>query len=192
MSITIARVHKGERVCLDFVNSRSTDHRGSGTIYDLLPSADWWHQFGQRWSLQIESDASPPLGRLEKARACVRRVLEAWAVGANIADSDLDHLDDLLSAAPIERRLRRGADQLQISLEPVHRNWAWVMAEIADSTVSLMASGQRERLKVCANPDCTWMFWDASRNVSGRWCDPPICGNLVKVRNFRHRHRRPS
>jgi predicted RNA-binding Zn ribbon-like protein len=46
-----------------------------------------------------------------------------------------------------------------------------------------------ERLKVCANPDCEWAFFDRSRNQQGNWCEMAVCGNRLKNRQLRARRR---
>jgi predicted RNA-binding Zn ribbon-like protein len=60
-----------------------------------------------------------------------------------------------------------------------------LIAELAGSCLTLMATGDHRRLKVCGNDACSWMFVDESANRTRRWCDSMICGNLVKVRRFR-------
>ncbi len=42
-------------------------------------------------------------------------------------------------------------------------------------------------MKECAADNCNWLFYDASRNRSRRWCDMRDCGNRAKVRRFRKR-----
>jgi len=49
------------------------------------------------------------------------------------------------------------------------------------------ANGSLDRLKVCANDECRWVYWDGSRNRSGRWCTMALCGNRLKGRAFRQR-----
>ncbi|HTU84497.1 MAG TPA: CGNR zinc finger domain-containing protein [Solirubrobacteraceae bacterium] len=49
--------------------------------------------------------------------------------------------------------------------------------------------GSWERLKVCANPDCRWAFFDRSRNQQGSWCEMAVCGNREKNRQLRARRR---
>lgn len=49
--------------------------------------------------------------------------------------------------------------------------------------------GSWERLKLCENPDCRWAFYDSSRNRSGSWCRMGLCGNRLKNRAYRERHR---
>jgi predicted RNA-binding Zn ribbon-like protein len=49
------------------------------------------------------------------------------------------------------------------------------------------ADGSWSRLKLCANPDCGWAFYDRSRNQRGAWCSMAACGNRLKNRRFRAR-----
>lgn len=49
------------------------------------------------------------------------------------------------------------------------------------------ADGSWARLKLCANPDCSWVFYDRSRNRQGTWCTMAVCGNRLKNRRFRAR-----
>jgi hypothetical protein len=50
--------------------------------------------------------------------------------------------------------------------------------------------GTWPRLRVCANDDCRWAFYDRSRNQHGSWCDMATCGNRLKNRELRARKRR--
>jgi predicted RNA-binding Zn ribbon-like protein len=49
--------------------------------------------------------------------------------------------------------------------------------------------GSWPRLKACRNPECRWAFFDRSHAQRGAWCDMATCGNMIKNRNFRSRHR---
>lgn len=49
--------------------------------------------------------------------------------------------------------------------------------------------GSWSRLKVCANPECQWAFFDRSRNQQGSWCEMATCGNRLKNRQLRARRR---
>ena len=51
-----------------------------------------------------------------------------------------------------------------------------------------MASGEWIRLKACPRDVCHWIFWDKSRNLSGKWCSMSVCGNRTKTRVYRRRH----
>jgi predicted RNA-binding Zn ribbon-like protein len=45
-----------------------------------------------------------------------------------------------------------------------------------------MLDGTWHRLKVCPGEDCGWMFFDHSRNQSGRWCSMSVCGGREKAK----------
>lgn len=49
--------------------------------------------------------------------------------------------------------------------------------------------GTWSRLRVCANDECRWAFYDRSRNQHGSWCDMATCGNRLKNRELRARRR---
>lgn len=49
------------------------------------------------------------------------------------------------------------------------------------------ADGTWGRLRLCANPDCRWVFYDRSHARRGQWCDMTTCGNRIKNRNLRAR-----
>ena len=50
-------------------------------------------------------------------------------------------------------------------------------------------AGTWARLKACGNPACRWAFFDRSHSRRGVWCDMATCGNVMKNRTFRARHR---
>jgi predicted RNA-binding Zn ribbon-like protein len=47
--------------------------------------------------------------------------------------------------------------------------------------------GRWERFRLCGDPGCSAVFYDRSRNHSGKWCSMSTCGNRAKVRAFRER-----
>ena len=49
--------------------------------------------------------------------------------------------------------------------------------------------GSLHRLRECLDPTCTAVFYDHSKNHSGKWCSMASCGNRNKVRKFRERER---
>lgn len=56
--------------------------------------------------------------------------------------------------------------------------------------VAFMAEldGSWHRFRLCADPTCTTVFYDRSKNHSAKWCSMQTCGNRNKVRAFRQRH----
>jgi hypothetical protein len=49
--------------------------------------------------------------------------------------------------------------------------------------------GSWRHLKECADDSCDAVFYDRSKNHSGRWCSMSTCGNRAKVRAWRERQR---
>jgi predicted RNA-binding Zn ribbon-like protein len=75
-----------------------------------------------------------------------------------------------------------------LELEPASRD------DLGDSLFELLLIIRRaqedqswSRLRVCANPECRWVFYDRSRNRQGHWCEMAVCGNRVKNRRLRAR-----
>jgi predicted RNA-binding Zn ribbon-like protein len=60
---------------------------------------------------------------------------------------------------------------------------------IVETVTAAVVQGTWARLKICAAPDCRWVFYDASRSGAGRWCSMEVCGNRTKTRLYRQRHR---
>lgn len=58
------------------------------------------------------------------------------------------------------------------------------IAIVVRSAVCLLSSDELARVRVCAAEDCNWLFVDASKNGSRRWCDMNVCGNREKAKRF--------
>ena len=52
---------------------------------------------------------------------------------------------------------------------------------------SAMLDGSWHRLKACR--ECSWAFYDHSRNGAGNWCSMKVCGGRVKQRKHYRRAR---
>jgi predicted RNA-binding Zn ribbon-like protein len=177
--------------CLDFVDSQFNDHTGSGVQFDRLPLVDWQRAFLSRWGWSVSLPASArELGHLRRLRSTLRRFLEGAGHGRGLNRTDVMFLNKTLAAVPFIFVVDRNGN---VGPEPVERDWRWIRAELARSAVEITSDlSARMRLKTCANPDCSWMFYDETMNRSRRWCMGNFCGNLVKVREFRARQRRLS
>jgi hypothetical protein len=116
--------------------------------------------------------ARSDLADLRRVRAAARGLIDG---GAGAADPDVVPL--------IERaRYRLGPDG---RLRSASRGWRGVTDAMLPGLLEL--DRVRDRLRVCANPACRFVFVDRSRNAARRWCEMAVCGNRVKGRRFRHR-----
>jgi len=62
------------------------------------------------------------------------------------------------------------------------RDLAGMLWPVAHAATGLLTSGDLDRLKLCAG--CYWLFLDASRNHSRRWCTMEVCGTDEKMRRY--------
>jgi predicted RNA-binding Zn ribbon-like protein len=64
------------------------------------------------------------------------------------------------------------------------------LSDIARDAIALLSDpAQRARLRRCASTDCELIFYDASRPGRRRWCSDERCGDRMRARAYRARHR---
>jgi predicted RNA-binding Zn ribbon-like protein len=73
-------------------------------------------------------------------------------------------------------------------IEPLAPSVDGALGKIIAIVVDAMADGTWQRLKMCVSDDCSWAFYDRSKNRSGHWCNIADCGNVAKARAYRARH----
>lgn len=177
--------HPSEFACIDLINSAFTHYLGKGPGFDRLPLPHWRAWFLRRYGLEVGTQQPVPIDELAALRDQLRAILGLWARGGSLTARDADLLDAWVSNTPLRQRVIRVSGRLKLTAEPISRDWNWAMAQIAASAVELIASRAPERLKVCGNPDCSWMFYDRTLNRSRQFCSASQCGNVVRVRRFR-------
>lgn len=55
---------------------------------------------------------------------------------------------------------------------------------------NFLESADMKRVKKCLNPNCSILFYDASKNNKRSWCSMRSCGNLAKARAFYQRSKK--
>lgn len=94
---------------------------------------------------------------------------EDWVTLRRVAADGLGHA--VARPSGTGYRLDWASDELLAPLWPV-----------ADAAVTLLRSGDRRRVKRCAG--CPWLFLDASRSGTRRWCSMEDCGTHEKVKRY--------
>jgi predicted RNA-binding Zn ribbon-like protein len=103
---------------------------------------------------------------------------------------------DMVALDDLARLARETALVVDVTSRPprlVPRTTAPVEAVFGHLFAAIMlavANGTWDRLKVCRNPACRWVYYDRSRNRSRSWCSMATCGNRAKARGFRQRRQR--
>jgi predicted RNA-binding Zn ribbon-like protein len=123
--------------------------------------------------------------RLIAFREQLYQLLLPAAEGRLLDDRALNYLNQVLTNTAAQRRLVMQGSQViwqwQIGncLDDITDNF---MARLATQAASLLTGPDQLRLKVCATPDCDWLFIDTSKNGGRRWCQMNICGSREKAR----------
>lgn len=189
----------GGRLCLDFANT--TSMRASAVPRERLHG----YEDVVRWCLRAELFGGTEAARLfamardnpAEAERAWRRALElreaifALASAAGRGEppppAELERLNAVLSEGMGRRRLRSAECGLTWTWAEAADGMEWMLWPIAYSAAELLSSGDVERVKVCGGDSCDWLFLDASRNGTRRWCVMQDCGNRAKARRHYHR-----
>ena len=173
---------------LDFVNSEFRDFRGRW-VRDELEQPGWVEAFLLKWGLEVESplDATTQ-AKLVALRSLLFRGIEALTEEGQMLEQEQDALNAVLLKVPLRRHVRKDTYGYQVEMVPMKRDWEWVQAEIVASFVDFLASHDTRRLKMCANSNCRWVFYDESKSRTKQYCTSEKCANLMKVRRFRVHH----
>ncbi len=157
-----------------------------GVDSDLPPSREMLEDFlherglldrGQRFA---EADRETSL-RLQRAlHAKVQANL-----GAAMTDEDVAVIDGLAQRAGLHPHFGHRGSVLVADAPGIDGALGRLVA------VAFLADldGSWGRLKACAGEGCRSVFYDRSKNHSGRWCSMSRCGNRAKVRAWRERQR---
>jgi predicted RNA-binding Zn ribbon-like protein len=86
----------------------------------------------------------------------------------------------LLPRAQIDRGMMLGAAR-----DDALAGLSTISAELYDGSIK----GTLDRLKMCAAEECRRVFFDRSKPATRRWCMSTLCGNRIKTRAYRERHR---
>jgi predicted RNA-binding Zn ribbon-like protein len=176
----------GQPLFVEFVN---TLHWYEGAPVELIGSEDAFAEWLTEYQLPPQ-DLSGRLPDIHRLREHARAVTRALATGAALPEPDMAALEAALSAPTGSMTLvAAGTSQPHLALATAAPESELFGFRIALSVVLFLRSGQRHRLKLCANPGCGFAFVDTSINATRRWCDMRYCGNRLKVRAFRGRRR---
>ncbi|MEN3309231.1 MAG: hypothetical protein V7603_5433 [Micromonosporaceae bacterium] len=168
---------------LALLNTRDLEH-GEDQLAEPGTARRWLR--GARLGEPGQAVTTRDLRRLVRLRETLRDALDPAHPDRAGA---LARLNALLRAARVHPQV--GLDgSLAVAVPPGAGTPG--LAAILGAVVMASVDGTLRRLKICANPDCRWAFFDPSRNTSARWCDMAACGNRAKVRRYRRRHAAPE
>jgi predicted RNA-binding Zn ribbon-like protein len=151
----------------------------------------------ERWLAGSGLPARPQPRRLREALPAFRDLRKLVREIAQRADRDAQ--PTRAQVAALNRVMRDGLhyhvlratdDGARFDMSQVGDDLDQARSAIAGSLAHYLAEHDLDRLGVCANETCSWLFVDRSPGGRRRWCDMSTCGNRAKV--ARHRARRST
>ena len=174
----------------DFVNTLEYD-ANEGTPNEHLPTAEraveWFATRGLIHAESLET-SDRDLERIHAVRAALREVADAVVEHRAPKRGALDRVNRTLRARSATE-LIAGDDGIGIGHRHVGDPIDDALARVTEPLVQELASGNPDRLRVCANDRCRWVFYDESRAGKRRWCSMASCGNRAKAARHRERQK---
>ena len=161
------------------------DH-APGDRSSLPPDADtlrWWLAANGFVRDRDEVSEEEAIWALEVRAALVSKVRQTTGEAGGGANAEL-----------LDRAARRAGVRPCFGCEdepPIHVDAEGVpgaIGRLLGAAFLAEVDGRWERFRICGDPTCSAVFYDRSRNHSGKWCSMATCGNRNKVRAFRERH----
>ena len=106
-------------------------------------------------------------------------------LGEPMGDDEVALIDSLARTAGLHPHFGHDGPSLAPSAKGVPGALGRLLAVVFLSDLD----GSWLHLKECAGETCHSVFYDRSKNHSGRWCSMSSCGNRAKVRAWRDRRR---
>lgn len=182
-------------LCLDFANT--VDPRLGPERRDRLRAYSdlvvWGRHAGvlsvdQLLLLLAEAEERPDtaaaiLASAVELREAIYRVFLAVARGGPPPPPDLETIRRVHVGAMRQTRLVPAGDRFALDWRDDGAELGRILWPVARSAVELLTAGDLARLKECPGAgDCGWLFLDASKNGTRRWCSMEGCGSRVKMR----------
>ena len=189
----------GGNLALDLANTRDTAPNGVPGFDRLI---DYGHLLA--WAVRVgvvservaEGASRRAAARPDEATAALSM---ARALRADIFDVfEAIALDRSLSVPELESLRRVHAVALTNGSLVLRGNafaWDWshneelvsVLWPVVQAAMELLTSDDLQRVKRCGR--CSWLFLDATKNRSRRWCSMEGCGTQEKSQRFVERRR---
>ena len=185
--VTLSEPHDAAQpLFIEFVN---TLHWDEGAPIELIGDQAGLSNWLSEHSLpDIVQEAS--LTELWSFREHARAITQALVAGQPVPEADVEALKHALAEPRGRLVLVDHHDgRPGLAFQVPDDDASVVTFRIALSLANFLAIGERQRLKLCANPGCGFAFLDTSTNRTRRWCYMQYCGNRLKARAFRHRRK---
>ena len=187
---------------LDFVNTLSYN---KGLPYERFVEAPIAVTWLAKHSLLHRETADDLIAEVAKDDASATRLLQRVC---RVRDALRELLDAAVDRRPpddaalreVNRALRTNyAYELVpaadgVSLDHRHEGdpISGALARLSEAIARELTQEDKERMRICANDECRWVFHDNSPAGRRKWCDMSSCGNRAKAARHRERKKQHS
>jgi predicted RNA-binding Zn ribbon-like protein len=167
---------------IDFLNS--LEHNGLGHSEDHLRNPDWVKSFVHHWKLTPRAHQPVPFASLAQLRRLLRDSAGKLNSSSPLGNAELRALNVAMSVLAHPQLIQR-QNGFVLEESPRQKDWRWVQAKIAESFAQTLAERPADRVKICPDPLCRWVFYDRTKGKTRLWCNEKTCGNRNRVRRAR-------
>jgi predicted RNA-binding Zn ribbon-like protein len=192
----------GLETAFDFLNTKELE---SGALVDRLVSVDdafrWFQEHHVVHAEPLEDErrkvaadqaaGERALTRIRRVRDALREVTDAVVQRRAPEPGALSEVNRALRAREIVQ-LEAWNDGVHVGHRHVGDPIDDALARLADPIVGEISGGRPERLRICDNDTCRWVFYDDSPTGRRRWCDMATCGNRAKAARHRARQKQAA
>lgn len=137
-------------------------------------------------------EAARRLQRFQRLRDVLRAATRDLVERGDVSPGHLGELNHILRHGLHYHQLRHGGGETRFTVSQVGDRLDQARATIAGSFAHFLAEEGPDRLRICDNDGCRYVFVDRSPSGRRRWCDMRTCGNQAKVARHRARARSAS
>lgn len=125
-----------------------------------------------------------------KHRHMFREFFEAMIFNSKSKFSSINRINSFLSKLSFSPALTISNTEEVKSLWKSNKNDSIQASTLIFQFLNFFEEAELSRLKKCANPNCSHLFYDVSRNKTRNWCSMKSCGNIMKAREFYKRSKK--
>ncbi|WP_446898430.1 CGNR zinc finger domain-containing protein [Clostridium sp. LBM24168] len=176
-----------EFLCMDFINSQW--YKTHKIFKDPLNDKTLFKALCTKWNLPINHIPDEKMiNKLSELRDFLSYIINKLYIKKTLNLEDINKINQYLKISSSYKVLKKDKGKFYLETVPVEPHLDLVIFKIISSFVELITKYDIDRIKLCQNPDCKWIFYDESRNHTRKWCDN-TCATLIKVRRFRENQR---
>ena len=190
----------GEEAALDFVNTVTGRDQSPRDWLNAYPRLIEWTRRVELLptavlrALEKNAEAEPTradqaLQRAKQLREALFLIATSVISGKVPPENVMAVLNRNWQAGVLAHELRYQEGEVRLAIRPDAIDLELIAALIAWRFAKNVLPEPRNRLRICAGVNCSWLFLDRSKAGRRRWCDMAVCGNAAKSRRFQARMR---